>query len=155
MSTDAKEQKDVYEVDGYDLYFVKSTDAFRLYGSYGARHSIQRVEALQDIAIGNYYHKLWTKFSGKTYELVEGEALFYRQHIDENGTQLGVSYSRMLKKGCQTSLPIYVAYALCLKAGAAIICRIALPFVSFQNDKHRYDIIKPGEINQELNAEMG
>lgn len=155
MSESSKGQQDIFEADGHDLYLIKGTDAFRLYG-WSGRHngvqmSIQMIEARQDVHFGNRYHRLVEKF----YHVLEGDVEFYGQLIDENGRSLGSILTRNIDKGHTRVVMTGMAHALYLKAGAKLVCKIKQPLAVAKSDKHEHALIKPELINQELDEEIG
>lgn len=151
MPDNKEAQKDIYEVDGHDLYLIKGTDAFRLYGWSGrhndAHMSIQMIEARQDIHFGNRYHRLVEK----SYQKVEGDALIYLQHIDIRGN-IVPQYIDHVKP---TDVKTYIAHALYLKAGDKVICRIKHPLAVAKADSYAHELIKPELINKELDEAVG
>lgn len=156
MSDNKESQKDIFEVDGHDLYLIKGTDAFRLYGWSGrhndAHMSIQMIEGRQDIHFGNRYHKLTVK----SYQTLEGDVEFWGQHIDDCGKTEGVVLNRNIDVGHTRRVMTDMAHALYLKAGAKLICRIInQPLAAAKADKHKHELIKPELINKELDEEVG
>lgn len=155
MSDNQETRKDDLEVDGHDLYLVKGTDAFRLYGWSGrhndAHMSIQMIEARQDVHFGNRYHKLVKK----SYQTLEGNVEFYGQLIDENGQPLGNIITPYIYMGHTREVMTNMAHALYLKAGAKVVCRIRQPLAVAKADSYAHELIKPELINKELDEAVG
>ena len=151
MPEDKGNQKDIYEIDGRDLYLIKGTDAFRLYGWSDRNNSVQMIEARQDISFGNRYHKLVEK----SYQVLEKDVKFHSQHIDEDEKPLGMIITQNIYKGHTIYVMRKMAHAFHMKADAKLVCRIKWPLAVAKPDKHWHELIKPELINQELDNEIG